>query len=80
VKHPPGTSPQTRRVAGKQRQRADTSERDESAMRAMGQLVFPLALADSGGDTATGSAIGGTLQSIEPAPSAPNADGSRRKS
>jgi hypothetical protein len=80
VKRTPGSSRQTRRVAGTKRQRADPGKRDESAMRAMGELVFPLVLADSGGDTATGSAIDGALQAIEPAPSAPNANGSRRKS
>ena len=80
VKQTPGSSRQTRRIAGTERQRAGPRKRDESAMRAMGELVFPLVLADSGGDTATGSAIDGALPPVEPAPSAPDLDGSRRKS
>jgi hypothetical protein len=80
VKHRPGTSRTTRRGARTQRVRVDPGERDGSALRAVAELVFPLVLADSGGDTATGSAIDGGLPPIEPAPSAPNPDGSRRKS
>ena len=80
VKQTPGSSRQTRRTAGTERQGAAPRKRDASAMRAIGELVFPLVLADSGGDTATGSAIDGALPPIEPAPSAPNPDRSRRKS
>jgi len=80
VKQTPGSPRQMPRIAGTERPRAGPRKRDESAMRAMGELVFPLVLADSGGDTATGSAIDGPLPPIEPAPSAPDPDGSRRKS
>lgn len=67
VKHPSGTSRPRRRAARTQRVRVDPGERDGSAMRAVAELVFPLVLADSGGDTATGSTIGGSLEAGEEA-------------
>ena len=56
MKNAPSSPRQKRRVARTQPVRVNPGNRHESLMQALGELVFPMVLADSGGDTATGSA------------------------